>query len=47
MDPVAAEVLTEELQEPFTLRLLREVPEKDAEIVVAGLGGFAETGLNE
>lgn len=47
-DKVARDILTEELLQPFTLRLMTEaVDGESADITVAGHGGFTETGLTE
>lgn len=47
-DTVARDILTEELLQPFTLRIMTEAADGDsADITVAGHGGFIETGLTE
>lgn len=47
-DKVARDILTEELLQPFTLRIMAEVADDEsADITVAGHGGFTETGLTE
>lgn len=47
-DTIARDILTEELLQPFTLRIMTETTdEESADITVAGHGGFVETGLTE
>jgi hypothetical protein len=47
-DPVGVPALTDRLQEPFSLRLMKEALEDDtAEIEVLGHGGFISTGIEE
>lgn len=47
-DTVARDTLTQELVQPFTLRIMTETTdEESADITVAGQGGFTETGLTE
>jgi hypothetical protein len=41
------EALTDQLQRPFKLRIMSEVPANNADIVVEGHGGFDETGITE
>ncbi|MBI3336918.1 hypothetical protein HYZ98_05155 [Candidatus Peregrinibacteria bacterium] len=45
---IARDILTEELIQPFTLRIMTETTdEESADITVAGHGGFTETGITE
>ena len=46
-DPSALDLLTNQLTAPFTLRIMEEVPEKEATIIVGVHGGFRETGITE
>jgi hypothetical protein len=41
------ELLIDELSEPFTLDVMGEVTETDADLVVTGHGGYKRTGLDE
>lgn len=43
----AAETLTRELMQPFSLAIMEEAPEAEAETVVAGHGGFRATGITQ
>lgn len=48
-DPIAVELLTEEMEQPFTMRIMHETEDGDgsADAIVAGHGGFRETGVTE
>lgn len=46
-DPEVLDILTKQLTEPFTLRIMEESPEKEATIVVGVHGGFRETDITE
>lgn len=46
-NPEAAETLTRELIQPFSLAIMEEAPEAEAETVVAGHGGFRSTGITQ
>ncbi len=39
--------VTEQLQQPFDIQFMSEAPEADADLVVAGHGGFKATGITE
>lgn len=46
-DGEAIEILTQELAEPFKMRVMSETTPEDAQITVEGHGGFKETGITE
>lgn len=45
-DPVIAAALTEQLTQPFTFEVMKEVPLDKADIRVAEHGGFGKTGID-
>lgn len=47
LDRTPQDLLTEQLTKPFGLRLMLEVPEAQADIVIPELGAFKETGITE
>jgi len=46
-DPETLDILTKQLTQPFTLRIMEEAPEEEATITVGIHGGFRETGITE
>lgn len=45
-DSAVPDILTGELQQPLNFRIMQQVPEDQADIVVEGQGGFQETGID-
>ena len=46
-DPIIGESLTEQLQEPFSMRIMTQVADGKGDITVEGQGSFKESGITE
>ena len=46
-DQETANILNEELTQPFKLRIMKQVPDDQGQLEVQGHGSFAETGITE
>ena len=46
-DPIVGETLADQLQEPFTMRIMTQVADGKGDVTVEGQGSFKESGITE
>ena len=46
-DPIVGETLTDQLQEPFTMRIMTQVADGKGDVTIEGQGSFKESGITE